>query len=118
MRLAHPLFSRCPSRACARAHQPRDRPHPGHIGFLVDDLHGLCAAMEAAGVPFKKRPDDGVMKNLAFAIDPSGYWVEMIPRSASAALKGRPSFQQTMLRVKARWPVGRPAVGAAALGPC
>ena len=40
------------------------------------------------------------MKGLAFAADPDGYWVEVIKRSESAKFKGRPVFQQTMIRVK------------------
>merc|ERR1712187_833264 len=31
----------------------------GHIGFLVDDLVACCNEMEAAGVKFHKRPQDG-----------------------------------------------------------
>eukprot|EP00123_Amoebidium_parasiticum_P020327 comp4764_c0_seq1/m.899 comp4764_c0_seq1/g.899 ORF comp4764_c0_seq1/g.899 comp4764_c0_seq1/m.899 type:complete len:327 (-) comp4764_c0_seq1:236-1216(-) len=72
----------------------------GHIGFLVDDLHGFCSDLEAKGVAFKKRPNEGNMHNLAFAFDPDGYWVEIIQKSSNAVIKGRPTFQQTMLRIK------------------
>jgi hypothetical protein len=34
----------------------------GHIGFLVDDLDAACAQLEAAGVAFKKKPQDGTMR--------------------------------------------------------
>jgi len=57
----------------------------GHIGFILDDLSGACAKMEADGVVFKKRPQDGNMRNLAFAYDPNGYWIELIDRKASFA---------------------------------
>jgi len=57
----------------------------GHIGFLVDDLEGACSKMQADGVQFKKRPQDGNMRGIAFAYDPNGYWVEMIDRKASFA---------------------------------
>lgn len=57
----------------------------GHIGFLVEDLEELCAWMEADGVQFKKRPQDGNMRGIAFAYDPNGYWVEMIDRKATFA---------------------------------
>ncbi len=40
----------------------------------------MCAEMEAKGVPFHKRPQDGTMRGIAFAIDPSGYRVELIQR--------------------------------------
>ena len=33
------------------------------------------------GVAFKKRPHEGNMRNIAFAYDPDGYWVEIIQRS-------------------------------------
>jgi len=55
----------------------------GHIGFLVDDLNACCAEMEAAGVKFFKRPQDGTMHQIAFALDPSGYRVELIQRGCT-----------------------------------
>mmetsp|Transcript_32365 Transcript_32365/g.75136 ORF Transcript_32365/g.75136 Transcript_32365/m.75136 type:complete len:360 (+) Transcript_32365:55-1134(+) len=57
----------------------------GHIGFLVDNLEEACAKMEADGVNFKKRPQEGKMRGIAFAFDPNGYWVELIDRTASFA---------------------------------
>lgn len=55
----------------------------GHIGFLVDDLPAFCAKLEADGVKFKKKPEDGNMRGIAFAYDPNGYWIELIDRKAS-----------------------------------
>lgn len=55
----------------------------GHIGFLLDDLEDACARMEAEGVSFKKRPQDGNMRGIAFAYDPNGYWIELIDRKAT-----------------------------------
>ena len=55
----------------------------GHIGFLVDELVDACIKYEAAGVKFKKRPHEGMMKQLAFVYDPDGYWVEVIQRKAN-----------------------------------
>jgi lactoylglutathione lyase len=43
------------------------------------------------------------MRSIAFALDPDNYWVEILPRSKVApatAIKGKPSFQQTMIRIK------------------
>jgi len=57
----------------------------GHIGFLVDDLDGSCAKMEENGVVFKKKPQDGNMRGIAFAYDPNGYWIELIDRQATFA---------------------------------
>jgi len=44
----------------------------GHIAIFTDDVYKASAAMEAKGVAFKKRPDEGRMKGLAFAYDPDG----------------------------------------------
>jgi lactoylglutathione lyase len=86
----------------------------GHVGFIVDDIVGFCARLEAAGVRFQKRLADGRMKTIAFALsEPDGYWVEVLPRTPAALehqlppqpaawplLRGKPSLQQTMLRVR------------------
>jgi lactoylglutathione lyase len=53
----------------------------GHIAFLVDDVEGACDAIEKMGYGFKKKPNEGSMKGLAFAFDPDGYAVEIIPRA-------------------------------------
>jgi len=37
---------------------------------------------------FKKKPDEGRMKGLAFALDPDGYWIEIIKRSEKSPYKG------------------------------
>lgn len=57
----------------------------GHIGFLIDNLDAACEQMEANGVKFKKKPSDGNMRGIAFAYDPSGYWIELIDRKATFA---------------------------------
>lgn len=57
----------------------------GHLGYLVDDLDGICAGLEADGVPFKKRPAEGNMRGIAFVYDPNGYWVELVERGATFA---------------------------------
>jgi lactoylglutathione lyase len=71
----------------------------GHVAFNVPDVYALCAELEAQGVPFKKRPNEGMMKGLAFACDPDGYWVEIL-QGHSVAEPGRCTLSQTMLRVK------------------
>eukprot|EP01138_Halocafeteria_seosinensis_P008164 gb/GECG01008344.1/.p1 GENE.gb/GECG01008344.1/~~gb/GECG01008344.1/.p1 ORF type:complete len:340 (+),score=48.11 gb/GECG01008344.1/:1-1020(+) len=75
----------------------------GHIGFLTDDVYKSCEALEAAGVEFQKKPDDGKMKGLAFAKDPDGYWVEIIKREQSPyqpSPRTGWSLQQGMIRIK------------------
>ncbi|KAI0088067.1 glyoxalase I [Irpex rosettiformis] len=52
----------------------------GHIAFAVPNVEEACARLESLGVPFKKKLTEGTMKNIAFALDPDGYWVEIIPR--------------------------------------
>jgi len=52
----------------------------GHIGFIVEDVYEACDAIREYGYGFKKEPDGGSMKGLAFAYDPDGYSVEIIKR--------------------------------------
>ncbi|KAL1997553.1 hypothetical protein VTN49DRAFT_84 [Thermomyces lanuginosus] len=50
----------------------------GHICVSVDDLQAACERFESLGVNWKKRLTDGRMRNVAFILDPDGYWVEVI----------------------------------------
>jgi lactoylglutathione lyase len=59
----------------------------GHIGFLVDDLDSACQYLEDQGVSFKKKPQEGTMRGLAFAYDPDGYWVEIIQKGGIRLVK-------------------------------
>jgi lactoylglutathione lyase len=47
-------------------------------GISVDDLDAACARLEGLKVNWKKRLTDGRMKNVAFVLDPDGYWVEIV----------------------------------------
>ncbi|KAF5350360.1 hypothetical protein D9757_013716 [Collybiopsis confluens] len=51
----------------------------GHIAITVDNVEESCARFESLGVKFKKRPQDGRMRDIAFILDPDGYWIEIVP---------------------------------------
>jgi len=75
----------------------------GHVAVMTSDVYAACVELEAAGVRFQKRPDEGRMKGLAFCLSPEGYWIEIVKRgeAAEARAQGRKyTFAQTMLRVK------------------
>eukprot|EP00005_Dracoamoeba_jomungandri_P006361 CAMPEP_0174261920 /NCGR_PEP_ID=MMETSP0439-20130205/12664_1 /TAXON_ID=0 /ORGANISM="Stereomyxa ramosa, Strain Chinc5" /LENGTH=306 /DNA_ID=CAMNT_0015346529 /DNA_START=22 /DNA_END=942 /DNA_ORIENTATION=- len=71
----------------------------GHTAFLCDDVYAACDDLLSKGVGFQKKPDEGRMKGLAFALDPDGYWVEIIKREEHD-LDTPYNLAQTMLRVK------------------
>eukprot|EP00932_Pfiesteria_piscicida_P020870 SRR837773.7670.p2 GENE.SRR837773.7670~~SRR837773.7670.p2 ORF type:complete len:307 (-),score=80.34 SRR837773.7670:9-821(-) len=71
----------------------------GHIAFNVDDVYAVSAELEKNGVTFQKRPDEGRMKGLAFALDPDGYWIEIVQREAGLFKEPR-NLSQVMMRVK------------------
>ena len=70
----------------------------GHIAFNCNDVYNSCNKLFDNGVEFKKKPDDGMMKGLAFALDPDGYWVEVIKRNEPTNIEY--NLSQTMMRIK------------------
>lgn len=81
-----------------------EEPHRGfgHIAMMCPDVYHACEVLEADGCLFRKRPDEGRMKGIAFVLDPSGYWIEIIPRSPSSVVPASCKFTlaQTMKRIK------------------
>jgi len=50
----------------------------GHLCIFVDDLQKAVDRWTAAGMRFKKRPEEGSMRHIAFLLDPDNYWIEVI----------------------------------------
>lgn len=50
----------------------------GHICFSVPSLDEAVAWFDKNDVEFKKRPEEGSMKNIAFIKDVDGYWIEIV----------------------------------------
>jgi lactoylglutathione lyase len=84
-------------------------PHKGfgHICISVDNLQAACKRIEDAGYKFQKKLTDGRMRHIAFALDPDGYWVEIIGQTTSEETEGVTTtdtsayrFNHSMIRVK------------------
>lgn len=84
----------------------------GHVCISVDHIQAACQRIEDAGYKFQKKLSDGRMKHIAFALDPDGYWVEIISRRPGSKGADDPAEQgvqtdpttyrmnHTMIRVK------------------
>ncbi|KAM0254902.1 hypothetical protein ACHAQJ_006339 [Trichoderma viride] len=79
----------------------------GHTCISVDNIQAACQRIEDAGYKFQKKLTDGRMHNIAFALDPDGYWVEIIgqkPVEETASIKETDAstyrMNHTMIRVK------------------
>ena len=70
----------------------------GHIAFCTEDVYAACEILDKNGVKFQKKPDEGRMKGLAFALDPDGYWIEIVARAKTDFLGY--NLSQTMIRIK------------------
>ncbi|TQM92289.1 lactoylglutathione lyase [Roseinatronobacter monicus] len=53
----------------------------GHICIAVPDIQAACARFDTMGVQFQKRLGEGGMKEIAFILDPDGYWLEVVQPS-------------------------------------
>lgn len=84
-------------------------PHKGfgHLCISVDNIQAACQRIEDAGYKFQKKLTDGRMRNIAFALDPDGYWVEIIGQKnvdeTASVTTTEPStyrMNHSMIRVK------------------
>ena len=60
----------------------------GHTCISVDNLQAACQRIEDAGYKFQKKLTDGRMRHIAFALDPDGYWVEVIGQNPLEKTEG------------------------------
>ena len=68
--------------------------------MFTPDVYAACAELDNLGVKFKKRPDEGSVKGVAFVFDPDGYSIEIIRRNPESPVKEKWSLAITMMRVK------------------
>ncbi|GAB1603187.1 lactoylglutathione lyase-like [Argonauta hians] len=58
----------------------------GHIGVCVPNAEAACKRFEELGVPFKLKLGAGKMKEIAFIMDPDGYWIEIFSADGIASI--------------------------------
>lgn len=90
-----------------KANNGNQEPHRGfgHICFSVDNINATCSQLESQGVKFQKRLTDDRQKDIAFALDPDGYWIELISNKTINPVEYQTEFStykfnHTMIRVK------------------
>lgn len=49
-----------------------------NVALATDDIAVACAYLENKDVEFSKKLTDGIVKSIAFFLDPDGYWIEVI----------------------------------------
>ncbi|MCR8723036.1 VOC family protein [Frigidibacter sp. ROC022] len=61
---------------------PSDSRHFGHLAYRVDDIYGLCAKLQAAGVTINRPPRDG---HMAFVRSPDNISIELLQEGEALA---------------------------------
>lgn len=69
-------------------------------GSRVGNANACTFSSRPPTCPVAPCIDEGRMKGLAFAYDPSGYWIELVRRNKEAGHLEKFNLGQTMLRVK------------------
>lgn len=76
----------------------------GHICISVDNIEASEKKLLDNGVKFQKKLLDGRQHNIAFCLDPNGYWIELIEhgkqKQANVTSENTYRFNHTMIRVK------------------
>lgn len=76
----------------------------GHICITVDNIQECEQKLLADGVKFQKKLSDGRQSNIAFCLDPNGYWIELVEhgegKQAGTTNTETYKFNHTMIRVK------------------
>jgi len=65
----------------------------------VDNIQAACKRLEENGVAFQKKLTDGRMRHIAFALDPDGYWVEIIGQKPLEVSERETSTDTTTYRM-------------------
>lgn len=79
----------------------------GHTCISVDNIQAACKRIEDAGYKFQKKLTDGKMRHIAFALDPDGYWVEIIGRKPLEEAEKETTTDVTTYRMVTHTPVPR-----------
>ncbi len=69
------------------------------LGISVDNIQAACQRIEDAGYKFQKKLTDGRMRHIAFALDPDGYWVEIVSQKSLEATEGLTTTDLTTYRM-------------------
>ncbi|CAH2352056.1 lactoylglutathione lyase [[Candida] railenensis] len=76
----------------------------GHICISVDNINVVEERLLASNAKFQKKLSDGRQKDIAFVLDPNGYWIELIQHGKGKVdiLTDQATylFNHTMIRVK------------------